>query len=95
MQLFIKKNRVLDSRFATNMEVMNEVTINLMTYNQILFTQYVDDPEARYQFGFSHSAICLTNLTFHLVFLIRGSLLLTKHKCKRCYRRGCCCFERA
>lgn len=54
----------------------------------MLFTDFVPDPEARYNIGWYYLAASLGNLTVHLFYLINASYRLLRRKVReKLYRR--------
>ena len=87
--LFITGNQLhskyLESPFMNRIELMNEVTILLLTYGQLHFTDYMTEPETRNLVGYIYIVVVLTNVGTHLIFLIRDTCTKGKFACRRCY----------
>ena len=68
--IYLVKFKPLESTFQSRMELMNEITLILLVYCMILFTDYVAEAATRYQAGFAFLAIAGSNITVHLTFLV-------------------------
>lgn len=64
------------------LEFFNEATIMLCVYHCFLLTDFVDDPETRYQIGFSFIAFVCFNLAVNLLWLAYNTLtvMITTYK---------------
>ena len=78
----------MDSPFANRIEVMNELTIVVLTYGQMHFTEHIPEPENRNGLGYVYIGVILANTSVHLVILIRDTFVKTKFVCKRCKYRS-------
>lgn len=74
----------MNSPQANIIELMNECTILLLTYTNMLFTHYIPEPETRKGIGYAYILIVLANIAVHMVFLFRDSCLKAKFVYKRC-----------
>ena len=52
------------------LEYWNESSIMLCVYHCFLFTDFVDDPIARYQIGYSFIATVLLNLAVNIIIML-------------------------
>jgi hypothetical protein len=51
------------------LEIMNEVTILILIYHMILFTDFVDSRSVQYQFGYSVCIFTVLNICINIIFL--------------------------
>lgn len=54
------------------LEGSNEVHIAAATFNVMLFTDWVYDPEVRYLYGWTFIAIMISQVIWNLIFVIHG-----------------------
>ena len=77
--------RPLESNFANNMEMFNEVITLFILYLMMCFSDFVLDPETRSFCGFGFIAvICLYAFT-HILFLIINVCLQIRHTIRSKY----------
>ena len=65
------------------LEYFNEATIMLCVYHYYVFTDFVSDPVARYQAGYSLIAVTCTNLAVNMIVMLFVTAKLLKFKCKK------------
>ena len=73
----------LDSKGANYIEVLNEVTLLLLTYHLWCFTDFVGEPETRNYLGFAFIATTQSNILVHLILMIIETVHHLKLRCKR------------
>jgi hypothetical protein len=74
------------------MEITNEVLNMLVSYHYFLFTDFVPDPELRYNFGWSSIYCTLALIAINMIILIKDSsriifLYLKRWVYRRKYRK--------
>ena len=75
----------MDSNFANNMELLNEVTTLCALYLVLCFSDFVVEPATRNICGWAFIGLVSFFLTVHLLFLL-GSVCKPIYKCLRhCY----------
>lgn len=84
---YLLNDRPLESRFALRMEVINEMTLLVVTYHIMCFTDAVSDVTLRYSFGVTFIATLSLCIGVHLFFLVAGSCKSLKKACKECSKR--------
>lgn len=67
--IFLGWSRPLDSNFANNMEIFNEVISILTLYCLMLFSDFISDPAARAVCGYGFIAIVCLYAAVHIFFL--------------------------
>ena len=77
----------LESRQANLFEVINDCTLLLLTYHLWLFTDVVGEPETRHLIGFAFMAVCLGNVTIHLVTMMVTTGVTVKLSCRKSMAR--------
>ena len=82
---FILDVNPLESPFANQVEFMNELTILILTYGQLHFTDYMPEPESRRIVGVLYIAVILLNVGVHLIILISDTSIKGKFVLRRCY----------
>ena len=73
----------LDSPLANRIEIMNECNILVLTYGQMLFTDYIPDPETRNGIGYVYIVVVLINNAVHLIILVRDTCMKGKFALRR------------
>ena len=64
----------LSTPSAVVLEVFNEITIVLLTYHMICFTDFVPDANTRYPVGYSYIAFASTSLLIHIIIMMTNFL---------------------
>ena len=78
----------MESNFANNMELFNELITFCVLYMVMCFSDYVGEPATRNLCGRAFIGITAFFLATHLIFLFGGmckSIILSIH---RCYKKG-------
>ena len=74
-----------------NKEIFNEITVLLLSYLILSFTEAVGDPETRSIYGRIFIFICILNVFVHLIFLLLdtiGNIVeLVKKMKKKCQKK--------
>jgi hypothetical protein len=65
------------------LEYFNEATIMLCVYHYYVFTDFVSDPVARYQTGYSLIAVTCINLAVNMIVMVYVTAKLLKFNCKK------------
>ena len=69
-------------------QIFNEAIVTLAVVSVFLFTDYVDDPEVKYQFGFYFTGVVGFNVGINIIVLITNIILKIKNACRRfCIKR--------
>ena len=69
-------------------QIFNEAIVTLTVVSLFLFTDYVDDPEVKYQFGLYFTVVVGFNIGVNLIILITNVILQIKIACRRfCLKR--------
>ena len=55
--------------FDNNLEIFNEITVLVLSYIILCFTEAVGDPETRSKYGQMFISICIINVFVHLILL--------------------------
>ena len=71
MIIYLIWYKPFESNKITRSEVMNEVTVLLLLYFMLAFTDWRPSGEERYFYGWFYIAFSSLNLLIHIVFLIR------------------------
>ena len=72
--MFLLLGKPQKTAYSNNKEVFNEFTILFMGYFVLSFTGAEPDPEKRAQLGRCLIFISMSNITFHLIFLLIDSI---------------------
>jgi hypothetical protein len=59
----------LDNDF-TNLQITNEIAFIILSYHQLMFTDYVQEPETKYMIGWSFVFLGLSNLFYPNIYLV-------------------------
>ena len=86
--IFLGWSRPLDSNFANNMEIFNEVIGILTLYCLMLFSDYINDPAARAVCGYAFIAIVCVYAAVHIFFLFQDTCCNIYQAIRRKYYRG-------
>ena len=86
--IFIGWTRPLDSDFANNMELFNEVIGILSMYCLMLFSDFVGDPEARAVCGYGFIGIVCIFALVHIFILIQDTCSSLYQAIRRKYYKG-------
>ena len=73
----------MSSRINNFIQIFNEVVVTLAIVTIFLFTDYVEDPELRYEFGKYFIDIFFLNLIINLLVLITSFVLFLRRKLKQ------------
>ena len=73
MMIYLMHVWPLMTSFANKMEVFNECTIIVLHYGLMCFTDFVPEPDTRYQLGWHYIIVFLSNLLVHLSVLFSTS----------------------
>ena len=73
------------SPLANRIEIINELTILVLTYGHLLFTDYMPEPETRNVVGVFYIGVILLNVGIHLIVLIIDICFKGKFACRRCF----------
>ena len=76
--VYLLQVKPLETPFAHRVEVFNEVTIVVLIYGLMMFTDFVDDPVTRYRIGWAYMAVNLANISFHVLYLAINTCILVK-----------------
>ena len=79
---YLLNDRPLESRFSLRMEIMNELTLLLVTYHIFCFTEAVEDVNLRYSFGVTFISTLSFCIGVHMFFLVVGSCKSLQKACK-------------
>ena len=90
--------RPLESRKSLLQNTIDECTYLLLIYILLCFTNFIPDPEMRYNFGIVYIIVIFSNVGFHLILMINSSikslvLLVKRYKARRHLYR-CCCIKK-
>ena len=69
----------MESNFANNMELFNEVITLFVLYLLMCFSDFVADPETRNECGKALIALCCCYALVHILFLIINTVLQIRH----------------
>ena len=83
--IYLQQVWPLETPFATKLEIFNEVTITLLTYGLMTFTDYVPEPETRYTLGWHYLTVTCANIFVHLCLLVGNSGQTVRIWCRRKY----------
>ena len=93
--IYIVSIRPFDNQLKNNLEVMNELTICLLSLMLPVFTELVHDADLKYNFGWVFIGIFILNLLINTVFIViehvRTSYIKIRNiirKCKRKYTKN-------
>ena len=64
----------LESKYANRLETFDEVCILCLSYIAMCFTDFVPDPEARYDIGLYYIGINSLMILVHLVLILYSTL---------------------
>ena len=67
---FVVKVKPFESLLMNGIEIFNEVCLFLISLHTPLFTNFVEDPEIRYNIGYSIIAITFTNLAVNMIVIV-------------------------
>ena len=82
MLIFLQYYWPFDEPIFTYLETINEITTLFFLYHMFTFTDWVPKAEVRYLLGWSFIAFTVTNLTLHIVLVIKETIKNTSHKWK-------------
>ena len=85
MIILIGWHRPLDSNFANNMELLNELTTLWILYTVMCFSDFVGDPVMRNLVGWAFISILGVFLSIHLMFLFGNTCKSLYRSLRRCY----------
>ena len=76
-----------ENKSMNYIEVMNEVTLLLLTYTLWCFTDFVPEAETRHLLGFVFIATSQGNVIVHLILMVCETMKRIELGCKRCINR--------
>ena len=76
-----------ENKSMNYIEVMNEVTLLLLTYTLWCFTDFVPEAETRHLLGFVFIATSQGNVIVHLTLMVCETMKRVELGCKRCINR--------
>ena len=85
MLVFIGWHRPLQSNFANNMEILNEMTILFALYLVMCYTDFVGEPETRNICGWAFIGVISIFLSIHIIFLFGGACKSVYQGLRSCY----------
>jgi hypothetical protein len=74
------------NRILNFLEYLNEITILILTYHLIVFTDFVDDPNLRYSIGWSALILTAINILTNMLVMITYSAISVKQNFKQFIR---------
>ena len=81
---FFARTMPLESKRANRTEVFNEITMLMLLYTLLLFTQFVPLATSRYNCGYVYMFVHAVNLLTHLIIMVvlgvKGCILASKKK---------------
>ena len=83
MMIYLGECWPFESTFATKMEIYNEVTNIILVYHMMTFTDWLDNPETRYNIGYSVLFLVCLNISIHFSYLMHDTFLRLKFSCKK------------
>ena len=69
-----------NTAFDQRMDVFNEAKILILMYHMIIFTEFVDDPELKFQIGYVCSASLLAGVLVNMFMLFSMPFELCKSR---------------
>ena len=72
-----------DATYKNYLETFNEFIILSLSYIDFLFTDFVEDPVARYSFGYIYISIIAFGLLINVITMGTASLIDLVRACKR------------
>ena len=80
----------METSFANNIEIFNEITVLVLSYLIMGFTDSVVDPVTRSYYGLMFIFVCMLNVLVHITFLLMdtisnlvGYMRKMKKKCQK------------
>jgi len=70
VMMFATFYRPFKKRFENNLEILNEVSVLLFSYSTFIFSDFVADPQARFQTGWAFCLLFLSNIVVNLFVLV-------------------------
>ena len=92
--IFIQWARPLESRFANNMETINEVVTVILQYCLMYFSNFMPDDKLRHDLGYVYLAVVCLHVIFHMSIMMFSSCKNLRLLYLRYKNRGCCCCKR-
>ena len=81
--MFLQWFRPLESEFANNIETFNDITVLVLTYFLMCFTDFVPDAEMKSEMGLYYICIGLGNMATHLFIMFGSSFIACRLSCKK------------
>jgi len=79
--IYLMLYKPFSSQLLQGLEMFNEITSFVLTYISMCLTgEFVAEPEARDNIGYSFNAVMGVNITVHIYFMIRSSYRDCKKK---------------
>lgn len=88
MIMFIQTYRPFESKFDNRLEIFNELGSLCLVYIAMCFTNFVQDPELRYDIGPFYIAAHGMMLLVHITILFVSAGKTTKQACKNCTKKS-------
>ena len=67
-----------NTKFDQRMDIFNEIKLIVVMYHMILFTDFVPDPETRYQIGFSCAGALIIGTAVNMFMLFVSPIILIR-----------------
>ena len=87
IMIYFGSFRPLDSALLNRIEMFNEQCISIVTFNMMLFTSWVDNPEARYMYGWTMNGVIIICLIVNLFMVLYFGFKKIKLVCIKYGRR--------
>ena len=88
--ILLVRTRLIDSKMAYTIEIINEVTIMLICYMIMGYSFFVFDGAIKYKIGKSQIWLIITNIGVNLIFVIWNTIKGIIICCRRRKWSSCC-----
>ncbi len=89
MLYYLFRVRPYLDNFYNHLEIFNEICILIASYHLLGFTDFVEDPQIKYNMGWSIIIISLLNITVNILIIIWSGLVTAKNVFIRIKRKWC------